>query len=116
MKATGLDIDEIRRAQPVVAQAAIRTPLVRLNVWDAPAEIYLKLENLQPIGSFKIRGAANAMSGMSKAELAKGVLVASAGVLMALSGLQKRVLRRKETTPRCPTCGRTDRYNCACRR
>ena len=79
MKATGLGIEDIRRAQPVVAQVAIRTPLLRLNVWDAPAEIYLKLENLQPIGSFKIRGAANAMSGMSKAELAKGVLVASAG-------------------------------------
>ena len=79
MKATGLRIEDIRRAQPVVAQAAIRTPLVRLNVWDAPAEIYLKLENLQPIGSFKIRGAAYAMSQTSRAELAKGVLVASAG-------------------------------------
>jgi threonine dehydratase len=63
----------------VVAEAAIRTPLVRLNVWDAPAEIYLKLENLQPIGSFKIRGAANAMSLIPRSELAKGVLVASAG-------------------------------------
>jgi threonine dehydratase len=79
VRATGLSIEDIRRAQPVVAEAAIRTPLVRLNVWDAPAEIYLKLENLQPIGSFKIRGAANAMSLMSPAELAKGVLVASAG-------------------------------------
>jgi threonine dehydratase len=79
VKATGLRIEDIRRAQPAVASAAIRTPLVRLNVWDAPAEIHLKLENLQPIGSFKIRGAANAMSLMSRAELAKGVLVASAG-------------------------------------
>jgi threonine dehydratase len=79
VKATGLSIEDIRRAQPVVAEAAIRTPLVRLNVWDAPAEIYLKLENLQPIGSFKIRGAAYAMSQTSRAELAKGVLVASAG-------------------------------------
>jgi threonine dehydratase len=79
VKATGLSIEDIRRARPVVADAAIRTPLVRLNVWDAPAEIYLKLENLQPIGSFKIRGAANAMSRISRAELAKGVLVASAG-------------------------------------
>jgi threonine dehydratase len=79
VKATGLRIEDIRRAQPAVAAAAIRTPLVRLNVWDAPAEIHLKLENLQPIGSFKIRGAANAMSLMSRAELAKGVLVASAG-------------------------------------
>ena len=43
-------------------------------------------------------------------------LAASAGVLMALSGLQKKALRRKDTQPRCPTCGRTDRYSCACRR
>ncbi|MGH3092045.1 MAG: pyridoxal-phosphate dependent enzyme, partial [Gaiellaceae bacterium] len=40
----------------------MRTPLVRLPVDEAPAEIYLKLENLQPIGSFKIRGAYNAMA------------------------------------------------------
>jgi len=79
VKATGLSIEDIRRARPAIADAAIRTPLVRLNVWDAPSEIYLKLENLQPIGSFKIRGAANAMSLISRAELAKGVLVASAG-------------------------------------
>jgi threonine dehydratase len=79
VKATGLSIEDIRRARPVVAEAAIRTPLVRLNVWEAPAEIYLKLENLQPIGSFKIRGAANAMSQIPRAELAKGVFVASAG-------------------------------------
>jgi len=79
VRATGLSIEDIRRARPVVAEAAIRTPLVRLNVLDLPAEIYLKLENLQPIGSFKIRGAANAMSQMSRAELEKGVLVASAG-------------------------------------
>jgi threonine dehydratase len=46
---------------------------------EAASEIYLKLENLQPIGSFKIRGAAYAMSRMSTAELANGVLVASAG-------------------------------------
>jgi hypothetical protein len=43
-------------------------------------------------------------------------LAASAGVLMTLSGLQKKLLRRKESPQRCPTCGRTDRYNCACRR
>ena len=44
------------------------------------------------------------------------VLTASAGLLMALSGLHKRLLRRKQSAPRCPTCGRSDRYNCACRR
>jgi len=79
VRATGLSIEDIRRARPAIADAAIRTPLLRLNVWDAPSEIYLKLENLQPIGSFKIRGAANAMSLIPRSELAKGVLVASAG-------------------------------------
>jgi threonine dehydratase len=63
----------------MIAGAAIRTPLVRLNVDDTPAEIYLKLENLQPIGSFKIRGAANAMGHLPPAMLSRGVLTASAG-------------------------------------
>lgn len=53
-----ISLSAIHDARRVIANAAIRTPLVRLNVPDAPAEIYLKLENLQPIGSFKIRGAA----------------------------------------------------------
>src|SRR5688500_19216344 len=70
------DINDARRT---IAASAIRSPLVRLNVDDAPAEIYLKLENLQPIGSFKIRGAANAMGHMTSEMLARGVLTASAG-------------------------------------
>lgn len=65
--------------QPVSTAAPIRTPLVRLNVDSAPAEIYLKLENLQPIGSFKIRGAASAMARLSPEKLQRGVLTASAG-------------------------------------
>ena len=63
----------------MIAKTAIRTPLVRLNVDSAPAEIYLKLENLQPIGSFKIRGAANAIAHLAPSELARGVVTASAG-------------------------------------
>lgn len=63
----------------MIAKTAIRTPLVRLNVLDGPTEIYLKLENLQPIGSFKIRGAANAIARLSHDELARGVVTASAG-------------------------------------
>jgi threonine dehydratase len=63
----------------VIAGTAVRTPLVRLHVEDAPAEIYLKLENLQPINSFKIRGAYNAMSAAAPEELAAGVLTTSAG-------------------------------------
>ena len=63
----------------MITPSPIRTPLVRLNVDSAPAEIYLKLENLQPIGSFKIRGAASAMARLSPEKLARGVVTASAG-------------------------------------
>ena len=69
----------IRTAQGRIKDVAIRTPLVHLNLEDAPAEIFLKLENLQPIGSFKIRGAANAMHMADKAQLDQGVWTASAG-------------------------------------
>ena len=72
-------LDEINDARRMIGGSAIRTPLVRLNVSDAPAEIYLKLENLQPIGSFKIRGATNAMGRLTQAALSRGVLTASAG-------------------------------------
>ena len=57
---------------------AVRTPLVRLNV-DADVEIYLKLETLQPVNSFKIRGAGNAVLQATDDELRDGVLTASAG-------------------------------------
>jgi threonine dehydratase len=70
---------DIEGARQRIRGAAVRTPLVRLNVFDAPAEIYLKLENLQPIGSFKIRGAANSMARLPREALAGGVLTASAG-------------------------------------
>ena len=70
---------DIRQARARLAGIALRTPLVRLNVREAPAEIWLKLENLQPIGSFKIRGAANAMANIPSQQLSRGVLTASAG-------------------------------------
>lgn len=70
---------DIHAARELIAGSALRTPLVRLNAREAPAEIYLKLENLQPIGSFKIRGAANAMAHLSSDTLSRGVLTASAG-------------------------------------
>ena len=72
-------LEDIRAARERIAGAAIRTPLIRLNVEDAPGEIYLKLENLQPIGSFKIRGAGNAMRLAGKEKLSNGVYTASAG-------------------------------------
>ena len=73
-----ISLTEIRAARERIADAAICTPLVRLNV-DGSGEIYLKLENLQPIGSFKIRGASNRMALASPAELERGVWTASAG-------------------------------------
>lgn len=76
---TAPTLDQIREARRLIAGSAIRTPLVRLNVLDAPAEIYLKLENLQPIGSFKIRGATNAIGHATPEQLARGVYTASAG-------------------------------------
>jgi len=74
-----MSLQLVKNAREVIASAAIRTPLVRLNLDTGPAEIYLKLENLQPIGSFKIRGAANAIAHLSPRELEFGVVTASAG-------------------------------------
>src|SRR6266567_5476207 len=68
-------IDDARKH---VYEAAIRTPLLRLN-YDGPAEIYLKLECLQPIGSFKIRGAYNAVRLLPEEERRRGVWTVSAG-------------------------------------
>jgi threonine dehydratase len=69
------DIEQARRR---ICQSILRTPLVRLNA-DGPAEIYLKLENLQAIGSFKLRGAGNALAVAPPSELSRGVWTASAG-------------------------------------
>lgn len=74
-----LQLSAIQEARGAIADSAIRTPLIRLNVPFAAAQIYLKLENLQPIGSFKIRGAANAIAHLPSEQLARGVVTASAG-------------------------------------
>ncbi|MCH8005357.1 MAG: threonine/serine dehydratase [Planctomycetes bacterium] len=74
-----IPIGQIRAARARISDLALRTPLLRLNVEDAAAEIHLKLENLQPIGSFKVRGATNAMRLASPQMLAEGVYTASAG-------------------------------------
>ena len=73
------DLDAIRAAALRIAGSALRTPLVRLNVENTPAAIWLKLENLQPIGSFKLRGAGNAMAQLAPKALSRGVYTASAG-------------------------------------
>src|SRR5579864_5884383 len=74
-----IPVEMIEDARRHVYQAALRTPLVRLNFENAPAEIYLKLENLQPIGSFKIRGAYNAVRLLSSDQRKHGVWTVSAG-------------------------------------
>ena len=74
-----IPLESILAARQRVYQAAVRTPLVRLYYDDAPAEIYLKLESCQPIGSFKIRGAYNAISLLSPKDRARGVWTISAG-------------------------------------
>ena len=74
-----IPIEAIQAAGDRVYEVAIRTPLVRLNVDEGPAEFYLKLENLQPIGSFKIRGSANAIALADASDLEHGVYTASAG-------------------------------------
>jgi threonine dehydratase len=76
-----ISLDTVRDATTTVYRAAIRTPLVRLDLpWSTSSpEIYLKLETLQPIGSFKIRGAQNAIARLAPEDLADGVWTVSAG-------------------------------------
>jgi threonine dehydratase len=76
-----ISLAAIQDARGVIAKHAIRTPLLRFNAprVDSATEIYLKLENLQPIGSFKIRGAANAIARLAPEQLERGVVTASAG-------------------------------------
>ena len=73
-----ITVSQAEKARRNIAALSFRTPLVRCNV-DEPASLYLKLENLQPIGSFKIRGAANVTALTPRAELDRGLLTASAG-------------------------------------
>ena len=70
------DVDEARKR---LKGLVVRTPLVPLNLEDSPAEIYLKLENLQPTGSFKVRGAGNAIELLSSEQRARGVYTCSGG-------------------------------------
>jgi threonine dehydratase len=69
-----IPLDEIRRARERIGDDVLRTPIVQLD-----ERIWLKLECLQPIGSFKLRGALSAVRAASSAELAAGVVTASAG-------------------------------------
>lgn len=75
-----IPLDEIRQARERIAGRVLRTPLVRFEAASALGrDVYLKLENLQPIGSFKLRGASNAMLLADPLTLREGVWTASAG-------------------------------------
>jgi threonine dehydratase len=76
---TPISIGEILAARERLAGIAVRTPLIRYNGEAGSGEIHLKLENLQPIGSFKLRGAANSMAIAGREALGTGVYTASAG-------------------------------------
>src|SRR3954449_8496636 len=74
-----IELGEIREARKRIAGTAIRTPLVRLELGPDFPDIRLKLENLQPINAYKLRGAANAVAMLSEAERKRGVWTISAG-------------------------------------
>ncbi|MGH9329842.1 MAG: threonine ammonia-lyase [Vicinamibacterales bacterium] len=73
-----ISLDTVRDAAAHIYRVAVRTPLVRIEL-SGPRELYLKLETLQPIGSFKIRGAYNAVRQLPPAALRDGVWTVSAG-------------------------------------
>ncbi len=70
---------EIREARERIAATIVRTPLVRLELGPEYPDIRLKLENLQPINAYKLRGAANAVAMLAPADRARGVWTISAG-------------------------------------
>ena len=76
---TLIPVTAIEEAADRIADSAIKTPLLPLKLPDSPCEIWIKAECLQPIGSFKIRGAANAMALANRNDLEQGVYTASAG-------------------------------------
>ena len=74
-----ISLDDIRQARDRIAGTIIRTPLVRLELGADGPDIRLKLENLQPINSYKLRGAANAVAMLPESARARGVWTISAG-------------------------------------
>jgi threonine dehydratase len=95
-----ITLEDVLAARDRISASVSRSPLVRLEV-DNPSELYLKLENLQPVRSFKLRGAFNAIATMSDADLSAGVYTASAGnMAQGLAwGAQKRGVRCTVVVP-----------------
>src|SRR6476659_7374285 len=74
-----IELSEIRAARERIATTIVRTPLIRLELGPDFPDIRLKLENLQPINAYKLRGAANAVALLSEEERERGVWTISAG-------------------------------------
>src|SRR4051812_50168190 len=74
-----IPLDDITAARKRIGDTIIRTPLIRLELGSGVPEIWLKLENLQPINAYKLRGAANAVAALSEADRKRGVWTISAG-------------------------------------
>src|SRR6202030_2226717 len=74
-----IELTEILEARRRIATTIVRTPLVRLELGPGYPDIRLKLENLQPINAYKLRGAANAVAMLSQADRKQGVWTISAG-------------------------------------
>jgi threonine dehydratase len=74
-----IELSEMRAARERIARTIVRTPLIRLELGTEFPEIWLKLENLQPINAYKLRGAANAVALLSAEERERGVWTISAG-------------------------------------
>src|SRR5213596_1198010 len=74
-----IELSEIREARQRIEKTIVRTPLVRLELGPKFPDIRLKLENLQPINAYKLRGAANAVAMLSEADRKRGVWTISAG-------------------------------------
>ena len=74
-----IELNEIREARERIAGTIVRTPLIRLELGPGFPDIRLKLENLQPINAYKLRGAANAVALLPESERRRGVWTISAG-------------------------------------
>ena len=81
---------QIESARKRIHGLVLRTPIVRLNVDDPDREVYLKLENLQPTGSFKVRGASNAIALAGQEAKSRGVYTCSAGNMAQALAWQAR--------------------------
>jgi threonine dehydratase len=99
-------LEEVRAAAQRLRGYIVRTPLIRLQGFGFPADIYLKLENLQPGGSFKLRPALNALLAAKPESLASGIYTASAGNMAfglargaKMLGARLRVFAPETTAP-----------------